>query len=123
MNLDTTLKARLEIDTGFPVYALEKPIEKGVPCTVYRYIGETPIITIENFIEDNDTRLRKARIQITSIANTYSAMVSLVKNTEQTLYGNNVNFEVSLPIGTKIQDKEDNLYYSVSEYYIWYTAD
>jgi hypothetical protein len=125
MNLETTLVGSFLSNTGSPLYALEKPIGKAVPCTVFRFIAETPILTLESYANSplNDTKLRKARIQFTAIADSAAALRTLVNDTEQFLYGNDLDFEVTVPIGTKLQSKEDNLYYSVSEYYIWYKAD
>ena len=115
MNLDTTIKSKVESATGYPCYALEKPLEKSLPCTVYTIVNDKKEVA-----HGGDTGNRKARVQFTVIASTYSAMKSVVALLENGFIANTTDFQVSLPLETRLEDKEDNQYYSISEYYIRY---
>jgi hypothetical protein len=119
MNLDQTLKSVIQAATGFPVYALEKPVEKTVPAVVYKIIADMPILATDA----TDTKLSWARVQLTHVADTYAKLKSLVEDTETVMFAKTTDWQVSVPLSTKLEDKEDNLYYSIREYSIWYTKD
>lgn len=117
MVLDTTLKTLLETATGFKVHALQKEPTQAVPAIVYRFIADAPIVP-----HAGDSGFRRARIQLTCITSNYAALRSLVLAVETALYGNKTDFECSLPLETKLESKEDNLYYSIRDYYFWYNV-
>ncbi len=117
MDLLTQLKSTLESGTTADVYGLEKPIEAPVPAIVYTIISERQLIS-----HSGDEKFRTARVQLTNIASSIAGIVSLVEAVRTTLNANTSNWEVSLPLETRIDNKEDNLYYSILEYYITYKA-
>jgi len=117
MILETTLKTVLETATGFLAHALEKPLASATPCTVYRIIVER-----QKMLHSGDTKYRKARVQLTLIATSVSALATLRENIRTALNANQTDWEVSLPLETRIDDKEDGFYYTVLEYYISYQA-
>lgn len=117
MVLETTLKSVIETATGKICHANEKPLEAVTPCTVYRIIVER-----QKMLHSGDTKYRKARVQLTLIATSPSALATLRENIRTALNANKTDWEVSLPLETRIDDKEDGLYYTVLEYYISYQA-
>lgn len=119
MNLNNTIVSVLEAATGYPAIALQHEPGDPVPSTVYRIIGDYPMIDTTG----TDTKLSWARVQFTSIADTYSNLRSLVDDTETAMFGKTTDWQVSVPLVTKLEEKEDNLFYSVREYSIWYTKD
>lgn len=119
MNLNNVLASVIQTATGYPALALEHDPQGPVPSTVYRIIGDMPIVDTSGA----DTKLSWARVQLTSIANTYSSLRTLVDATEAVMIGKTTDWQVSVPLVTKLEDKEDNLYYSIREYSIWYTKD
>ena len=117
MVLEIVLKSLLESSTGYPVFALQKEPEQDVPCIVYRYIADAPIISHNGWMEFN-----RARLQLTCIANSYAELRTVVSEVETTLFGNKTDFDACIPLETKLESKEDNLYYSIRDYYFWYNV-
>lgn len=115
MQLGSTLKSVLDTATGIIWYALEKPLEKPVPAGIFRIVSENQKIS-----HSGDENYRTARVQLTCIANTISSLESLVESVRTALNAKTTDWEVSLPLPTRIEDKEDNLVYSIIEYYISY---
>ena len=65
--------------------------------------------------------LKTVRIQLTTIADTYAHLKALVDKVETAMWAtSNAGWKVAYPIATKIESKEDDLYYSISEWYIQY---
>lgn len=116
MTLRTSLVTVIEGATGATLHFLQKEPKDPVPCTVCRIIGDMPLLDVQG----NDTGMSRARIQLTSIDDDYSGLETLVNATETELFANHTDFLAVIPLETKIEDKEDNLYYSIREYLIWY---
>ena len=116
MTLRTALVTTIEGATGAKVHFNQKEPKDPIPATVIRIIGDMPLITVDA----NQTGLSRARIQVTSIDDDYSGLETLVAATEAALFANITDFEVSLPLEIKLEDKEDTLHYSIREYLIWY---
>lgn len=116
MTLRSSLVLALEGATSTRVLFVQKEPKDPVPCMVCRIIGDMPLLDVQG----NDTGMSRARIQLTSIDDDYSGLEALVTATETELFANHTDFLAVIPLETKIEDKEDNLYYSIREYLIWY---
>jgi hypothetical protein len=117
MNLLQVLKTTLESDTGVSCYGLEKPPTAPLPAIVITLVAENQLIT-----HSGDRDFRTARVQLTLIASSIAGIVTLVEDVRDSLNANKTDFNVSLPLETRIDNKEDDLLYSILEYRINYNS-
>jgi hypothetical protein len=112
--LRTTLQTVLE-RTGAGVWQFEKPLTGTLPAIVYNFISDPQIIS-----HAGDTGNRRARIQLTLGASSAANLDNLVEAVRTQLTANNSDFEVSLPLETRLESKQDNIYQSILEFRIHY---
>ena len=115
-DVDLTIKSTLETVTGKKAYALQKPVDSAKECVVYRIISENKLMSHSGPVD-----LKTVRVQLTTIADTYAHLKSLVDKVEQAMWATtNTGWKIAYPLATKIESKEDDLYYSISEWYVQY---
>lgn len=114
-DIELTVKSTLETATGLKAYVLQKPSDSINSCVVFQVISERKYIHMTGKAD-----VKTARVQITSIAPSYSALKTIVTNVENAFVGTTSGWLVSIPLETNIYSKEDGLYFNVSEYYIHY---
>lgn len=114
-DIDLVIKSSIETATGKTAYALEKPVDVVKPCVVYTIVNERKRMSMSGKVD-----VKTARVQITSIADTYANLKTLVDQIETLFWGTTAYWLISVPLETKIESKEDNLYFDIQEYYIFY---
>jgi len=116
MTIVDTIQTVLET-IGVHVYYIKRQKETVIPAIVFQ--------DITNLIYGSHagaTDLRKTRFQITCYDSTASKAASLITSVENALAYNSIDFQVAVPLETKLlkYDENTSIYYSIEEYYIFY---
>lgn len=119
-DIDTVIKNALESATGKNAYCLEKPKDVAIPCVVYKRISENLHLTMQGRPQDKFT---SGRFQVTMICDSYDNLRTMVKQVKDKFIGNTTDFIVSTPTEEAIEDKEDNVYYAIRDYFISWKED
>ncbi len=114
-DIELTIKTNLETSTSKKVYALQRPLDAVKECVVYTIIAENKLMSHSGPVD-----LKTVRVQLTSIASTYAKLKTLVGQVESAMWATSNGWKIAYPLATKIESKEDELYYSISEWYIQY---
>jgi hypothetical protein len=114
-DIDLTIKSSIETATSLKAYALQKPVDVTDSCVVYQIISEHKRMSMSGAVD-----LKTVRVQITSISDTYATLKTIIGQIETLFWGTTTPWIVSVPIDTKLESKENNLYFDIQEYYIFY---
>ena len=101
--------------TGADVYPFQKPVGANLPAIVYN--------TISDFVQDKNAvgegALHLSRVQITHVASTPDAVISMVNTVQSYLEGNKVDFSASLSASVHIERQEaEDVFVVIKEYFI-----
>ena len=89
-----TIKSVLERDCAVTAYYEKLPV--NIPQT--SYIRFQRISTYEYMSHSGRSNLHRDRFQITCVARTHAALVSLIAMMETSLYSNNWDFKLAYPL-------------------------
>ncbi|KKN52920.1 hypothetical protein LCGC14_0607820 [marine sediment metagenome] len=123
MSFEETLKTVLETATAgvsAGVHALRKPIKSTLPAVVYKRITTLPhqhhkSVGVAGLV-------KRDRMQITYLADSYAKLIALVGLVDSALVGNVTSFSAVQPLGSGLEDKSEDskVYESIKDYYIFH---